>query len=167
MDVMHALRGGQGVSRSQKDAKSLREVPTPSRLVRVFETPLEDGLYGSIRLNTQPFQIVLNSKVLTPRKQVSLTHEMLHAFMELHKMHSFPHDKLHDLAVFIQEQVLPVLVAHSDDASKRGVKVDSLLTNPRRVLPNVTFAGQDRADGSKPDRSRARACDCEGRCDCA
>lgn len=143
----------------------MRQVDTPSLLANVFETPLKSGLFGTIRLNTTPFQIVLNETVLEPRKQVSLVHEMLHAFMELHKMHDFPHDKLHDIAVFVHGEILPVLVAHSKDLLARGSSPESVITNPKRKLPNVSYQ-HDRASRDADERIGSCEGGCQGRCRC-
>lgn len=90
------------------DPQKMMETP----LADIFEVPMRSGLYGTVQLDRFPFRIMLNSKVLAPRKMASLIHEMLHIWMRLHKMDDFPHDKLHDLALFIQAEVLPTMMKY-------------------------------------------------------
>jgi hypothetical protein len=115
---MENERVSQAVERSEnigeepesfsRDAGVVRVV-TDSRVADVFEAPMRKGLYGVTRMDTFPFKIVINSRMVKPRQQVSLIHEMLHVWAKLHKMEDLPHDKLHDLAVFIRTEIVPVL----------------------------------------------------------
>jgi hypothetical protein len=87
----------------------VRRIKTDSRIADVFEAPMRKGLFGVTRMDTYPFKIMINSKVVEPRKLISLVHEMLHVWAKLHKVEELPHDKLHDLAVFIYSEIVPVV----------------------------------------------------------
>jgi hypothetical protein len=100
--------GGEEVSRDQS-RRTVRHVKTDSSVADIFELPMREGLYGVTRMDTFPFKIMINSRQMRPRQLISLTHEMLHVWAKLHKMEDLPHDKLHDLAVFIFSEIVPVL----------------------------------------------------------
>lgn len=89
--------------------RDVRRLPLDSTTADIFERPLRKGLFGVTKMDTYPFQIMLNSKILGSRQAISLVHEMLHVFMKLHKMEGFSHSRLHDLAVFIFGEILPVM----------------------------------------------------------
>jgi hypothetical protein len=91
----------------QRDSR--RRVPVPSQVADVFEAPMRRGLYGVTKMNTYPFEVLINNRVMKPRQLISLTHEMLHIWAKLHKVEELPHDKLHDLAVFIFSEIVPVV----------------------------------------------------------
>lgn len=88
-----------------------RRLQLASPIADIFETPMRSGLYGVTRMDVYPFKIVLNSKVLTPRRAISLVHELLHVYTKLHKKETLPHAKLHDLSIFLFSEVLPPLRA--------------------------------------------------------
>lgn len=101
-------------------------VPVESKVANVFVSPMRKGRYGQTRLDVFPFRVVLNGEIQAPRQQISLVHEMLHVWAELHKLpefHTKYHDKLHDLAVFIYQEIVPVLVRF---AKARGQSVPGL-----------------------------------------
>lgn len=107
-----AVSGGefQRDGASPRRSKSgVNHIETASDVADVFELPMRKGLYGVTKMDTYPFKIMINSRVLKPRQLISLVHEMLHVFMKLHKMDEFPHSKLHDLAIFINSEILPVI----------------------------------------------------------
>lgn len=142
----------------------MAKIPIPSRTAILFEGPLPAGHFGSVNLGVRPYEIVLNERILPPRKQLSLTHELLHIWSEQQKMHSvLPHDKLHTLASFVIDEILPVLLAHSEYHEARGVEKRALISQYKKNEPHQSSGV---ASGSRRSDLKA-ACDCYGSSSCA
>lgn len=104
-----------------RDSRSgVRRVMTDSKVMDLFEAPMRQGLYGVTQMDKFPFRVVINSRVMKPRQAISLVHEMLHVFARLHKMDSLPHDKLHDLSIFIFSEILPALRKFTNEGEHHG-----------------------------------------------
>jgi hypothetical protein len=105
-------RSAEGFSRDE-----VLRVRTGSSIADVFEAPMRKGLFGVTRMDTFPFKIMINGRVVEPRQLISLVHEMLHVWAKLHKVEELPHDKLHDLAVFIYSEIVPVVEKYKNRRS--------------------------------------------------
>jgi flagellar biosynthesis GTPase FlhF len=81
-----------------------------SGLVDVEAAPLPSRIYGRTFITKLPFRVTVAPNVQPARQDVALTHEILHAYDELHKT-SLSHDNIHNLAVTIMTEVIPALKA--------------------------------------------------------